>query len=64
MVTAAWKLISLAKHFGGQNKHPSQLLPAEIDAELKLMQALAEVDEDERLDDGAVEILSEDEYTK
>ena len=61
---AAWKPISLAKHFGGQNKHPLQLLPVEIDAESELMQALAEVDEDERLDDGAVEILSEDEYTK
>ena len=62
--TAAWKPISLAKHFRGQNKHLLQLLPAEIDAGLELMQALAEVDEDERLDDGAVEILSEDEYTK
>ena len=47
---AAWKPISLAKHFGGQNKHPLQLLPAEIDPESELMQALAEVDEDEWLE--------------
>ena len=62
--TAAWKPITLAILFRSQNKCPSQLLPAEIDAESELMQALAEVDEDEWLDDGAVEILSEDEYAK
>jgi hypothetical protein len=33
-------------------------------AESELMQALAEVDEDEHPDDGAVEILSEDEYAE
>jgi hypothetical protein len=58
----AWKPVTLTKLFGGQKEHPSQLVPAEIDAESELMQALAEVDEDERLDDGAVEIPSEDEY--
>ena len=52
----------LAKLFGGQNKRPSQLLPAEIDAESDLMEALANIDEDEHPDDGAVEILLEDEY--
>ena len=62
--TTAWKPITLVKLFGGQNKHPLQLLPVEIDAESELMQALAEVDEDEQLDVGAVEILSEDEYTE
>jgi hypothetical protein len=62
--TAAWKPITLTKLFGGQDKCPSQLLPAEIDAKAELMQALTEIDEDEWLDDGAVEILSEDEYTK
>ena len=54
--------MTLAKLFGGQNEHPSRLLPAEIDAESELMQALAEIDEDERPDDGAVEIHSDDEY--
>ena len=62
--TAVWKPVTLAKLFGGQNKRPSQLLPAEIDAESELMQALAEVEEDEHPDDGAVEILSEDEYAE
>jgi hypothetical protein len=62
--TAAWKAITLARLFRGQNKHPSQLLPVEIDAKSELMQALAEVDEDEQLDDGTVEILSEDEYAE
>jgi hypothetical protein len=62
--TAAWTPITLAKLFGGRDERPSQLLPAEIDAESELMQALAEIDEDERLDDGAVEILSEDEYAE
>jgi len=42
--------------------HPSWLLPAEINAESELMQALAEIDEDERPDDGVVEIHSDDEY--
>jgi hypothetical protein len=40
------------------------LLPAEINAESELMQALAEIDEDECPDDGAVEILLEDEYVE
>ena len=42
------------------------LLPAEIDAELELMQALAEVDKDEHPNAWVVEILSEDdlEYVK
>jgi len=54
----AWKSVTLAKLFEGQNEHPSRLLPAEIDAESELMQALVEIDEDERPDDGAVEIHS------
>ena len=54
--TAAWKPITLAKLFEGQNKCPLQLLPVEIDAESELMQALAEVDEDEQLNDGAVDL--------
>ena len=38
------------------------MVPREIDAEAALMQALAELEEDERLNDGEVEIASEDEY--
>ncbi|KIM77753.1 hypothetical protein PILCRDRAFT_11836 [Piloderma croceum F 1598] len=34
----------------------------EIDAEAALMEALTDADEDERLDDGAVEIGSDEEY--
>ena len=52
--------------FFGQ--HSSPLAPAEIDAELALMQALAEVaaeeEEDEQPDNGEIEILSEDEYVE
>ena len=53
----------LTKLFGGQKECPSQLLRAEIDIESELMQALAEVDEDEPPDNGAMdsEIPSEDE---
>ena len=45
----AWKPVALAKLFGGQNEHPLQLLPAEID-------------EDKCPDDGVVEIHSDDKY--
>ena len=62
--TTAWKSVTLTKLFGGQNKHPWWLLPVEIDAESELMQALAEIDENECPDNGEVEILSEDEYVK
>jgi hypothetical protein len=41
---------------------PLWLLPVEINAESELVQALAEVDEYERPDDQAVEILLEGEY--
>jgi len=54
-----WPL-TLATLFGGQKEQLSQSLPREIDAEAKLMQALAELEE-ENLDDGAIEIPSEDE---
>ena len=57
-----WKPVTLAKLFRGRDECPLWLLPAEIEAELELMQALADVDEDECPDDGAVEIPSEDEY--
>ena len=48
-----WKAETLEKLFSGH--------PAEIDAEATLMQALAELEEDERLD-GEIEIAFEDEY--
>jgi hypothetical protein len=56
--------VTLTKLFRGQKECPSWLLPAEIDAESELMQALAEVDKDKCPNDGAVEIASEDEYIK
>jgi len=37
--------------------------PGEIDTEAALMQALAEREEDDRLDAGAIEINSDDEFT-
>ncbi|KAJ7498446.1 hypothetical protein B0H11DRAFT_1909483 [Mycena galericulata] len=49
-------------------KHATRLTQEEIDAEAELMKGLAEVEaqaeveEDARLDDGAVEIASEEEY--
>lgn len=57
-----WKAETLEKLFGGQAQPPSQMVAAEVDAEAALMQALAEMEEDERLDDGEIEIPSEDEY--
>ena len=45
----------------GDRKEPLlQLHPAEINAEAALMQALPECEEDNRLDDGTVEINSDD----
>jgi hypothetical protein len=60
--TTKWKSITLAILFGGQKQPPLQLLQEEIDAELELMQALAEVEEDERPDNGVVEIDSDEEF--
>ena len=56
------KAETLEKLFGGQAQPPSQMVATEVDAEAALMQALAEMEEDERLDDGEIEIPSEDEY--
>lgn len=58
----AEKLMSLAVLFGGQKQPLSRLLPEEIDAESVLMEALAELEEDGRLDNGAVEINSDKEF--
>ena len=41
---------------------PSQLSPAEVDAESVPMEALAKAEEDRQLDDGEVEIDSDDEF--
>ena len=49
--------------FGGWKEPPSRLHPDKVDTEAALMQALAEREEDDRLDDGAVEINSDDEFT-
>ena len=47
--------------FSSQKLPPLQLSPTEIDAELALMQALAEVEEDKWPDDGEIEIPSDEE---
>ena len=57
-----WKTETLEKLFGGKAQHPPWLVPAEIEVEAALMQALAELEKDKQLDDGEVEIASEDEY--
>jgi hypothetical protein len=59
-----WKKKTLAVLFRGaeKKKGPPRLLQEEIEAEGDLMTALAEAEEDTRLDDGAVEIPSDDEY--
>jgi hypothetical protein len=58
-----WKLTTLTILFGGCKEPPSRLHPDEIDTEAALMQALAEREEDDRLDDSAVDINSDDEFT-
>ena len=64
-----WKKKTLTQLFwGATQKHVSRLSQKEIDAEAALMvaladaEALADADEDDRLDDGAVEIDSDEEY--
>ena len=46
--------------FGGQSKHPIDC--AVFDAEAALMEATANMEDDERPDDGEVEIDSDEEY--
>ena len=58
-----WKPTTLTILFGGCKEPPSRLHPDEIDTEAALMQALAESEEDDRLDNSAVEINSDDEFT-
>ena len=57
-----WKPLTLALLFGGEKPPRSRLPPEEIDAESWLMEALAELEEDERPDDGEVEIPSDEEF--
>ena len=58
-----WKHISLKTLFGGTKPVPTcSLQTMEEEEEAAMMQAMAEADEDERPDDGEVEIPSEDEY--
>jgi hypothetical protein len=61
-VPKQWKPTSLAILFGGQKEPPSRLLPKEIDAELALMQALANLEEGKQLDDMAIEVDSDEEF--
>ena len=57
-----WRMETLKKLFGRKAQCPPWLVPAEIEVEAVLMQALAKLEEDEWLDDGEVGIASEDEY--
>jgi hypothetical protein len=57
-----WKPVTLANLFGGCDLISSRPVSTEINAEAALMEALAEVQEDERPDDGAVEVGSDEEY--
>ena len=54
-----WKLTTLTV---GQAERPLQLSHVEVDAELELIQALAEVEEDDQLDNGEVAIDLDDEF--
>ncbi|KAJ6570310.1 hypothetical protein B0H10DRAFT_2237929 [Mycena sp. CBHHK59/15] len=59
----AWKPMTLLVLFGGAEKPRKRKPSAQVmEEEEILMQALAEADEDEVLDDGAIEIESGDEY--
>jgi hypothetical protein len=58
-----WKPMTLRILFGGCKEPPSWLHPDKIDTEAALMQALAECEEDDRLDDGAVGVNSDDGFT-
>ena len=49
-----WNPVTLVNLFGGQEPLLSPPAVTEIDVEAALMEALADADEDEQLDDGAV----------
>ena len=56
----SWKKRSLKDLFGGQSKCPIDC--AVFDAEAALMEATANMEEDERPDDGVLKIDSDEEY--
>ena len=58
-----WKPVTLATLFAGQ-KDKFARVPAVDQQEADLMEALAEAEEDDRLDDGAVEVDSDEEYAE
>ena len=57
-----WKPVPLANLFSSCESILSRPPITKIDSEAMLMEALAEVEEDERPDDGAVEVGSDEEY--
>ena len=56
-----WKLVMLATLFTGQ-KDKFACVPVVNQQEVDLMEALVEAEEDDRLDDGAVKVDSDEEY--
>ncbi|KAJ6475421.1 hypothetical protein C8R45DRAFT_935054 [Mycena sanguinolenta] len=56
-----WTKMTLAELFGGAPKPVRKFTQADIDVEAELMEALANAEEDERPDDGAIE-CSDDEW--
>lgn len=58
----SWKLMSLKVLFGRLTNWFSGLSVEEVNAEVELMEELANIEEDERLDDGGIEIDNDDEY--
>ena len=57
-----WKPVTLAVLFAGQKKKFVRMSTQSLDQrEADLMEAIAEMDKDERLDDGAIEIPSDNE---
>lgn len=62
---AAWKGTTLAVLFGGiaaSRRRSTRLPAAEVSAEAALMEALADIKEVSRLDQGTIEIDSDEEY--
>lgn len=57
-----WKPVTLAVLFAGQKEKFVRMSTQSLDQwEADLMEAIAEMEEDERLDDGAIEISSDGE---
>ena len=62
MRTAKWKPATLVALFDSQELLASRPPSIAINVEAALTETLAEAEEDECLDDGAVEICSDEEY--